>query len=500
MPPTAEASPGYELGTGGLVFIALYVLSLLGIGWLGHRAKRADTFDDHYLGGRGLGVLVLFLTLYATQYSGNSFMGFVGKAYRDGFVFVSGVVAMMAVVGGYFVYAPRLHRRSHRRGYVTLGDYVHDRFRARALTVFIVFLGIFALGNFIITNLLALGNLAEVVSGGRVSFAQAVVFLAAVMLIYETLGGMRSVAWTDVSQGVVLLVSLGFVAFALFVHLGGPAGVADGLEAARPEIWDSPSATAKVTWLSAALLFFFGISMYPHAIQRIYAARDEGTLRRSLQLMVFMPLITTLVLVLLGVMAIAVIPGLDKEGSERTTLLMVGRLTEELPALAVMGPLLVAAVVAATMSTIDSALLAISSMVSRDLYRPLRPGAGERHLTLVGKSTSLLLMAAAVVLTIALKDKTIWSLLVIKLEILAQIAPAVMLGLHWRGLSARAVFAGVLVGTVVAVTLALDAAGLSTKPLGVHAGIWGLGANLLVLFAVQASTNRGRTGTPREAR
>lgn len=488
---TPDPVPGYQLSTGGLVFIGIYVLSLLGIGWLGHRAKRADTLDDHYLGGRGFGLGVLFLTLYATQYSGNSFMGFVGKAYREGFPFLSGVVAMMAVVGGYFIYAPRLHRRSHRRGYVTLGDYVQDRFKSRHLTVVIVLLGVFALGNYVLTNLKALGILAQVVSGGKVSFEWAVVLLAVVMLIYETLGGMRSVAWTDVSQGIILLLSLGFVAFALFVHLGGPAGVAEGLEAARPDIWEPPDLPGKVTWLSAALLFFFGISMYPHAIQRIYAARDERSLRRSLQLMAFMPLLTTLVLVLLGVMAIAVFPALDKAGSDRATLLMVGKLVEELPALTIMGPLLVAAVVAATMSTIDSALLAISSMVSNDLYRPLRPGVKERHLTQVGKVTSVVMMMLVVALTIALKEQTIWRLLEIKLEVLAQVAPAVMLGLQWRRLTARAVLAGALCGTGVAVVLSFDPFGLGVKPFGVHAGIWGLAVNVLVLLVVQRCI-RGR--------
>jgi SSS family solute:Na+ symporter len=492
MPLIAEGSmpAGYTLGTGGLAFIGLYVLSLIGVGWLGHRAKRAETLDDHYLGGRALGMGVLFLTLYATQYSGNSFMGFVGKAYRGGFPFLYSVIAMMAVVAGYFVFAPRLHRLSHRKGYVTLGDYVQDRFGYRPLTVFIVMLGILGLANYVLTNLLALGKLTEVVSGGQVGFNVAVVLLAAVMVSYETLGGMRSVAWTDVIQGIILLVSLCFIAFALFVHLGGPAGVAEGLEAANPKVWDPPTGMQKVGWLSSALLFFFGISMYPHAIQRIYAARNESALRRSLQMMAFMPLVTTLVLVLLGIMAIAILPGLDAveidgeivDQSDRTILFMVGKLVDELPAIAVMGPLLVAAVIAATMSTIDSALLSISSMVSNDLYRPVRPKVSTAHLTRVGKQTSVLLMIAVVLLTIALQDQTIWRLLEIKLEILAQIAPTVMLGLQWRKLKARAVFAGAVTGTSVAICLTLGAA---AKPLGVHAGIWGLGANLLMILIVQ---------------
>jgi len=180
-------------------------------------------------------------------------------------------------------------------------------------------------------------------------------------------------------------------------------------------------------------------------------------------------------------MAIAVLPGLGKAESDRTTLLMVGKLVEELPALIVMGPLLVAAVIAATMSTIDSALLSISSMVSNDLYRPLRPDSSAKHLTKIGKVTSIVLMFVVVVLTIALQKQTIWRLLEIKLEILAQIAPAVMLGTQWGRLRARAVFAGALVGTGVAVWLTIA----GWKPHGVHAGLWGLGANLITLLAVQ---------------
>ena len=255
----ANSSNGYALGNGGLAFIGLYILTLIVIGWLGHRAKKEDSLEDHYLGGRAFGFSVLFLTLYATQYSGNSFMGFVGKAYRGGFPVLYTVVAMMAVIGGYFIYAPRLYRLSRRKKYVTLGDYVQDRFSFRPLTILLVLIGIFGLGNYVLTNLLALGKLAEIVSGNRIDFNYAVIALAVVMLVYETMGGMRSVAWTDVTQGVILLISLGFIAFALFFHLGGPGGVAESLESVRPDIWDPPSIKQKITWLSSVLLFFFGI-------------------------------------------------------------------------------------------------------------------------------------------------------------------------------------------------------------------------------------------------
>jgi hypothetical protein len=73
-------------GTGGLVFIGLYLLSMIWIGWLGMRAGRQEnTLRDHFIGGQGVGFFVLLLTLFATQYSGNTILGFSGKAYRIGF-------------------------------------------------------------------------------------------------------------------------------------------------------------------------------------------------------------------------------------------------------------------------------------------------------------------------------------------------------------------------------------------------------------------------------
>ncbi|MEM0896288.1 MAG: sodium:solute symporter family protein [Verrucomicrobiota bacterium] len=476
------------VGPFGAGFLVFYVCSLLFIGWLGHRAKKESSLADFYLGGRGLGIFVLLLTLYATQYSGNTMLGFVGKAYRSGFYNLSGVVAMMAVIGGFVVFAPKLHRLSHRHGFITPGDFVQHRFGMRALTVAVALLGIFALGNYILTNLKVLGLLVENISGGTVSFAVAVVVLSVIMFAYEAMGGLRSVAWTDVIQGVILLVGILGVFVALQFHYGGLPGVSDQLEASRPEIWAAPTATEKVTWLSTLLIFFFGISMYPHAIQRIYAAKSGKVLRRSFQIMAFMPLFTTFLVVMLGIMGIAVFPGLDQEGagsSDEVTLYMIADLIEKTPLLLPLGILFLGAIVAATMSTIDSALLAMSSMITKDIYFPIRPDSSDRHLTLIGKVVSAILMAGVAALTIALQDLTIWRLMEIKLEVLCQIAPAVMLGIHQPRLRADSVFAGLIVGTVMAVSLAFEAFELPSKPLGVHAGVWGLAANLAVMGIVQ---------------
>ena len=209
------------LGTGGLIFMGLYLFSLIGIGLAGRLARKENTLSDFYLAGRGMGVFVLLLTLYATQYSGNTMIGFAGKAYRSGYQSLVMVVFMSSIIGAYLIYAPKLFRLSKKHGFITTGDFIHHRFKNTALTIIIVLLSIVALGNYILTNLKAIGYIVVAATGGKIGFAQGIIILSLIMVIYETLGGMRSVAWTDVIQGVILLLGVILIFIVIQIEYGG---------------------------------------------------------------------------------------------------------------------------------------------------------------------------------------------------------------------------------------------------------------------------------------
>jgi Na+/proline symporter len=199
--------------------------------------------------------------------------------------------------------------------------------------------------------------------------------------------------------------------------------------------------------------------------------------------MVFMPLITTMFMMIVGWVGLAQFPNLDRQGSEQITILMLQDIGYRIPAMGMMIVLFLSAAIAAIMSTVDSALLAISAMVTKDLYGRLQPGKSQRELIRIGKIFSWLIMGLAVLLAIKL-PQTIWRLMEIKLELLCQIAPAIFLGLHLKRLSSTAVLYGVIIGTIVAVIITLHPL-LPAKPLGIHAGIWGLLINVLVLVFFQ---------------
>ena len=474
------------LGSGGIIFMSIYLSSLILIGILGRLKRKENSLSDFYLAGRNMSFFVLFLTLYATQYSGNTIVGYAGKAYREGYVVLVSVTFMMSVIGGYLLFAPKLYRLSRKLNFITIGDYIQHRYNSRVLTVFAVTLLILALGNFILTNLKAMGHIVEASTGGAIPFVYGVVALSLIMVVYETLGGLRSVAWTDIIQGVILLFGCALIFIAIEYQYGGLTSTAEYIMTNRPDVWAPPTWEEKRLWLSTLLIVLFGISIYPQAIQRIYAAKDEKTLRRSFQFMVFMPLVTTFFIVVIGIVGSAQIPGLDKNSSEQVTLKLLSDIAENIPGIQLVIILFITAAVAAIMSTVDSALLAISSLFTQDFYRWIRPASSESHLTFMGKLFSWIIMAFMAYLAIQL-PQTIWRLMEIKLEILSQVAPAIVLGLNIKSLSKSAVLAGLLVGTSVALGIMIaDWEGIidSDRPWGFHAGLWGLAANLVTIGIV----------------
>ena len=474
------------LNNDGIIFLFLYLFSLIGVGLLGYYSKKEDSLGDFYLAGRGMGGFVLFLTLYATQYSGNTMIGFSGRAYRQGFTALVTVTFMCAIIGLYFMYAPKLYDLSRKHSFITLGDFIYHRFQSIHLTIIISIISIIALGNYILTNLKAIGFIIEGATAGQVRFVNAIIMLSLIMVIYETLGGMRSVAWTDMLQGILLLFGVIVIFYIIYKQYGGLNGISSQLQINRPDFWTPPDWSAKRLWLSTILVVSIGVSVYPHAIQRIYSAKDSSTLRKSLQLMVFMPFVTTLFMVIVGIVGASQIEGLDRNNSEQISILLLVDLAEKIPNISWLIVMFLAAAIAAIMSTVDSALLAISSTVTQDLFRKIKPDSSQKELLLFGKSISWVIMLVAVIMAINL-PQTIWQLFQIKLELLCQIAPAIFLGVHIKSISSKSILIGIYIGTLIALSIMIGnwiGFPIPIKPFGIHAGLWGLIFNCLAIFTI----------------
>ena len=514
-------------GPGGLAFIALYLLSLLALGWWGRNARQSDTLQDFYLAGPGVGFAVLLLTLYATQWSGNTLFGYTGKAYKEGFSWLVSLHFMTGLVVCYLLFAPWLHKLAKRHGFITPADYLMHRFDSRPLCLLAVIVMIVGVANYLLAQLIAMGTAVEVmlafdIAAGAIpedpatsrlaygAFVGGVILLVVIMLIYENLGGFRAVAWTDAIQGVILILGFLLVLGLVINKYGSPAKATTQLiqhaqqvetetagddskeavdkrtKAARKI--DPPSSTAgKLNWLSWILIVGLGGAMYPQAIQRIYAARDSRVLRRSLAVMVFLPLTATITALFVGV--IASTQDLTLKNSEHL-LPAVCRVVMDTPVGYWLVVVLTAAILAALMSTADSVLLVISAMITKDIYaRHFNPAATEPQLTRLGKwiSAAVILLMAVVAIVFYdhrdPKENILIVLLKLKFEMLVQLAPAFILGIHLKSLRSGPVIAGMATGLAVALGLFLQRK-FGANPInihGLHEGVIGLMANLLVL-------------------
>jgi solute:Na+ symporter, SSS family len=477
-------------GPGALVVVGLYVLSLLGIGAYAYSKRQENSLHDFFLAGRTMGFTVLVLTLYATQYSGNTLLGFSGATYRQGLSFLVCVHFMTAIVVCYLIFAPRLYRLSREHNFLTPGDFIFHRYRSRFLRILVTLIMVYALCNFTLAQMRTLGTAFAGISQGRIPMWVGVVGLALVMLIYESLGGMRSVAWTDAIQGAMLLVGFSLLMVLAFTQFGS---IPDALSklASQPETVhkvQAPSAEGVRNWFSFIALVGLGAAIYPQAIQRVYAAKNTQVLKRSLAVMAFLPLTTALVSVMIGLLMAAHRPELDGLAgvaipSETILTLMCLEVMQASTLGYWLVVLIFSALLAAVMSTADSALLSISSMVTHDLYgQTFKPSADQAHLTRVGKMVTWVMLVPIVWAALVYEGNLI-QLLKIKFELLIQCVPAIYLGVHSRTLDARAVIAGLVVGLLL--TLILIAMDLSRVG-GIHAGIIGLAVNLAICFTAIA--------------
>ena len=285
---------------------------------------------------------------------------------------------------------------------------------------------------------------------------------------------------------------IGFVILLFIVldHFGGLGKSYELLRSAEPEKVAVPDARTNLRWFSYIIVVGLGGALYPQAIQRIYAARSQRVLRNGVATMAFLPLTASLIAVLVGITAAAStepsLASLTNTESDRVFSEICRIVMDKSDLHRWLIVVLLAAVLAALMSTADSVLLSISSMLTKDIYhRQINPNASEARLTMIGKSISwvvVAVMAGVAIYLNSLENKpTLVKLMDMKFDMLMQLAPGFILGAYWRGMKSNTPFWGLVCGLIC--IFALYPIGTLVN-WGIHAGIFGLAVNLSVVVAM----------------
>ena len=419
----AQASP---LGYMPLVALVVYLGMLLALALYGLLKARL-TEEDYYLAGRQQGFVITSLTIMATFFSSSAMLAVPGTVYKEGVVFL--IFALNLPIAGAAVYllGSRISRLGRAKGYVTPGDMVADYYgSSSAVRGLVALLGVLYVVPYVIIQIRAGGHLAQqlfpdakpvTVLGMTLDvFAVGATVLSIVMTIYILVGGMRSVGLADVVQGSLLLIGMLVAGYTTVAALGGPSSYFKAISQLPPEALSLPGATGRYTiWSLLTICVFAPLASMVQPAQwiRFCAARSTQTLKRTaLVFSLVLPLCYLLGVMPVGLGARVLYPpsvapqavASETTGStppvrELVPHEEVGRWDQTLIAvlrdhgLRVLGPpgaliiaVLLIAILAASMSTADSNLHALSAVLTRDVYdRFFRPRASERERAWVGR-------------------------------------------------------------------------------------------------------------------
>jgi len=444
----------YILGARSIIVLATYMVAMILIGWIAKRRTHGASTVDYFLGGKVTGALVLFFTMQATQLSGNSFFGFTGIAYRTGLMWVISICMISLIVIVQMSYVPRLYLLSKLNGYITPADYYADRYQSNAIRLLVAGITIVAMLPYLIIQAEASGHAFAGLTSGQIPYWAGVVFVCAVMLIYILLGGWRGVVWTDAVQGILLSSALIIVTVVVVRAAGGIPGIVDELQSSNVALIQAPETLRHLSrsWLSLLLVSSIGFAMYPQAIQRIYAARNESALKTSLSLMLVVPYMIGGCTLLLGLAAAVTHPGLSGVESDRVFSLLLNELIKNHYWLVIF---VLCGVLAAIMSTASSVILTLASMFTRDIYEVIWHRETEHAAsTSVGRVFMVVLIVAVALLSLK-PSATLWRLTEIKVELLAQLYPAMILGLYWPRMSKWPAAFGMIAGCLFVAVYAM---------------------------------------------
>ena len=466
-----------------------------------NKAAVNDTGDEmrnHFGAGKGLSGLSLFFTLSASLFSAYSVEGIAWEAWFKGWFVTRWIPAGVGVYMCFLIIAPRLHALGKSRGYLTLSAFVYDRFSApnsqyqatahalRVITYMCMLLPIF---TYQITQFVSMGKIVSAFTSNAISETTGVLIFALIMLHVEAIGGLRAVAYTDIIQGVILIIGSLVFFIASGVEFGGLSRakeyfIAEGKFVKLPATsgsWSIIGYTSFVLRVAAAA------TMFPHLAMRLFVAKDRKMLQRGLAGMNFTFFWVQLASMIAGWTAVYALRD-DTGVSIANQQSIFGRLALMLKTSSNFGDfassLLVLAACAAMISTADSGLLAFSTMFVHDIYLPYAPklfgpkartdGFALKIVGLIASVCALGIGLALSIVNIREGKPDITGLFSIQTVTPIHAIPAVWGGLHLHWLSGEAVLCGLIAGVVAGLSMVLDTSFNVKRAIGLdeHSSGW----------------------------
>ncbi len=464
--------------------ISAIVLLGSGIGLLAGSRRKMD-LEQWTVGGRGFGLILVWLLMAGEVYTTFSFLGASGWAYSRGApaLYILAYITLGYVVS--FFILPPIWEMGRKFSLQTQSDFFETRYQSKALAALVSLSSVAFLIPYLEIQIAGLGIIAQISSFDRIGRAPAMIIAVALVAAFVFAGGIRAVAWVSILKDALMIFAALAVGIGVpYIYFGGIGPMFSALAHTRPAHLVMPGATANMghAWyISTVLLTSLGFYMWPHTFAAAFTARSAAVLRRNA---IVMPLYTlSLVFIFFtGFTALLVVPGLANGDLALFTLVRKAFPNWFLGLIGGAGAL-TAMVPAAIL------LLTAATLFAKNVYRPLfAPAMSESQIARLARAMVIVLGLLTLYFAIY-SSTTLVSLLLLGYAGVTQFFPGIVLGLYSNRVTKSAVFAGLLTGLLTLCFLMFS----NHDPfLGINAGFFALCLNFTVTFVLIRGQKKNR--------
>ena len=426
-----------------LISIVLYMGVMVFIGW--YAFKRTSNLTDYMLGGRSLGPMVTALSAGAADMSGWLLMGLPGAIYLNGLV--EAWIAVGLTLGAYLNYilvAPRLRIYTQVSGdSITIPSYLESRLKdkSRLLRIASGIIILIFFTPYVSSGMVAGGKFF--LSSFGLDYHVGLLIVSAVVIFYTLFGGFLAVSYTDVVQGVIMFAALIMVPIAGLVLTGGITETTMSIREVNPELLNFVSGASFLGVLSAVAwgLGYFG---QPHIIVRFMAIGSVKEVKKARRIGIGWMFLSLFGAVSTALVAIAYYHQNNATLADSETVFIVFGQIIFHPLIA---GIMLAAVLAAVMSTISSQLIVTSSVLVEDLYKGIiKSDASDKHYVFLGRMVVLAISLIAMVLAWPNNESILKIVSFAWAGFGASFGPVILLSLYWRKITSAGALWGMIAG------------------------------------------------------
>lgn len=463
------------------IVIVLYIGLMAVIGYMA--TKKTNTMQDYFVLSGKAGFIVSGIAYATTQYSMGTFLGTPGTIYNAGYsgmaITVPGVVFSL-IIPAIFI-GRKLVTLGHREGFLTLTDYLSDRYESKNMSGLLGALMVIFMVPMMGAQIIGAGVLVNVFTG--LPNQVGVIVFGIIVVFYCMSGGMRGAMMTDVVQGV-LMFGAAIAAFVITLKMGGGMSALNESLASMGEEWMSfPGANGSFPWtfmVSNILLWSFFTMGQPQLFTKFFAMKDHKTMFRSVILATVGMSLTAWLICWSAPLARPLIGEI-----QNTDYIVPIILQRGLPA--IVASVLVAGIAAAGMSTIDGVLVTATAAVTRDIYQKfINPKASDDSILRLSKYVTVVI-GVIVIIFGCLQPGSIFTINTFAFAGMAMFVVPVLFGMYWKKATTPAAWASIVCGDITLV-LCTKVPALKEAIHGFHAVVPAFAVAVVIMVAVSLAT------------